>query len=150
MEATKFLSSTILPLHHGVSSSLLCRKNDVKKPYILSMGGSRGSEGRDYEGKLVDENMIVLRMRIREKKLSEAKYEPPSNWMEWERKYYLHYNQDICEAMGLLQSYLMNIRPGIAVGMIGVVAMSVAISTGLLLFQAVELAKIILFGFHLT
>ncbi|KAJ0043456.1 hypothetical protein Pint_18670 [Pistacia integerrima] len=142
MEATKFLSSTtILPPP--------CRKNSSKKPYILSMDTSRGPKGRDYKGRLVDENMIVLRMRIQEKKLLEGNYEPPSNWMEWEKKYFVDYNQDVCEAIGLLQSYLMNIRPGLTLGPIGVLAMSVAISTGVLLFQAVEMAKIILFGFHL-
>ncbi|KAJ0099447.1 hypothetical protein Patl1_21357 [Pistacia atlantica] len=142
MEATKFLSSTtILPPP--------CRKNSSKKPYIISMDASRGPKGRDYKGRLVDENMIVLRMRIQEKKLLEGNYEPPSNWMEWEKKYYVDYNQDVCEAIGLLQSYLMNIRPGLALGLIGVLAMSVAISTGVLLFQALEMAKIIFFGFHL-
>lgn len=43
----------------------------------------------------------------------------------------------------------MNIRPGLALGMIVVIAASVAISTGVLLFQAVEIAKIIIYGFHL-
>ncbi|XP_031255931.1 uncharacterized protein LOC116113916 [Pistacia vera] len=150
MEATKFLSSTsTLRPHHEVSCFSPCRKNNSKKPYILSMGASGGSKGRDYEGRLVDDNMIVLRIRIQEKKLLEASHEPPSNWMEWEKKYYLHYNEDVCEAMGLLQNYLMKIRPGFALGMIAVVALSVAISTWALFFQAVEMAKIILFEFHL-
>lgn len=113
------------------------------------MGGGRGSKGRDYEGRVVDENMIVLRMRIHKKKLFEGNYEPPSNWTQWEKKYYARYNEDVCEAIGLLQSYLMNIRPGLALGMIVVIAASVAISTGVLLFQAVEIAKIIIYGFHL-
>ncbi|KAJ0099906.1 hypothetical protein Patl1_21371 [Pistacia atlantica] len=36
-----------------------------------------------------------------------------------------------------------------SLGMMAVVALSVAISTGVLFFQAVEMAKIILFEFHL-
>ncbi|KAJ0099905.1 hypothetical protein Patl1_21372 [Pistacia atlantica] len=76
MEASKFLSSTINLSHHlGVSSLLPCRKNNSKKPYIISMGASRGWKGRDYEGRLVDENMIVLRMRIQEKKLLRTIFE---------------------------------------------------------------------------
>ncbi|XP_044469007.1 uncharacterized protein LOC123198376 [Mangifera indica] len=145
MDATNFLSSNTTFLQQPAGVSCLFSK----KPYILSMAGRRRSKGHDYEGRLVDENMIVLRMRIKEKKLLEANYEPPSNWMEWEKKYYVRYNEDICEAMGLLQNYLMNIRPGFALGIIVVLALSVAISTGFLFYQSLVITKIIFSGFHL-
>ncbi|XP_044467741.1 uncharacterized protein LOC123197484 [Mangifera indica] len=145
MDATNFLSSNTTFLQQPAGVSYLFSK----KLYILSMAGSRRSKGRDYEGRLVNENRIALRMRIKEKKLLEANYEPPSNWMEWEKKYYVRYNEDICEAMGLFQNYLMNIRPGFALGIIGVLALSVAISTGFLFYQSIVITKIIFSGFHL-
>ncbi|KAJ8567431.1 hypothetical protein K7X08_019639 [Anisodus acutangulus] len=50
--------------------------------------------------KIVDENMIILRMRIKEMKLLEAgKSRPPSNWMGWEKKYFAYYNEDVCEVI---------------------------------------------------
>lgn len=35
----------------------------------------------------VGENMIVLRKRIYVLKMAEEKYEEPSGWMEWERRW---------------------------------------------------------------
>ena len=72
------------------------------------------SFGHGYDGKLVDEDMIVLRMRIHEIKMSEKSQAEvaASDWMEWEKKYYGEdYDSDICEAVGLLQSRLMDTRP---------------------------------------
>ncbi|GMN28300.1 hypothetical protein TIFTF001_002013 [Ficus carica] len=81
---------------------------------------SRGTNGRDNGGRLVDENMIVLRMRIRGVKMLEnghdGRDQPPSDWMEWEKQYFVHYNEDVLEGIGLLQNYLMNIRPSLALG----------------------------------
>ncbi|KAJ4961141.1 hypothetical protein NE237_021051 [Protea cynaroides] len=57
---------------------------------------------------MVDENMIVLRKRIHEMKKMEKNQEPPEDWMEWEKKYYRHYNSDVYEAVGLLQTQLMD------------------------------------------
>ncbi|KAJ0099078.1 hypothetical protein Patl1_21364 [Pistacia atlantica] len=51
--------------------------------------------------------------------------------------------------MGWLQNYLMNKRPGFVLGMIVIVALSVVVSIGFLLLQVVDIAKIVLFGFHL-
>jgi hypothetical protein len=45
--------------------------------------GSGGTEGRDYWGRLVDENMIVLRCRIREMKMIEMNHDDlPSNILD--------------------------------------------------------------------
>ncbi|KAK2652379.1 hypothetical protein Ddye_012235 [Dipteronia dyeriana] len=127
MEATKFLSST-LPLHRPqVFSSLsTCRKTPGKIPLMISMAASRSSRsskryGGDhhYGGRLVDENMIVLRMRIGEIKMLEKRNEPPSNSMEWEKKYYANngHDEDVLEAVGFLQNNLMNMRPDLALGL---------------------------------
>jgi hypothetical protein len=105
----------------------------------MSASGGR----RDYGGRIVDENMILLRMRIRELKMSEMSQEPPACWMEWEKKYYTQYDEDVCEAVGLLQSYLLSIRPSLALGMAALVILSVPFSAGVLLFHALEMAKAI-------
>jgi hypothetical protein len=106
----------------------------------------RERNGRDYGGRLVDENMIELRVRLRELKMLETREEPPSNWMEWEKQYYAYYDEDVCEAIGQLQSYLMSIRPSLALGMVALVTLSLPISSGVVLFQMIEMAKGILSG----
>ncbi|CAK9152343.1 unnamed protein product [Ilex paraguariensis] len=98
-------------------------------------------DDRYYDGRLVDKNIIVLRMRIKEMKMMETSHEPPSDWMEWEKKYYEHYYEDVCEAVGLLQSYLMNTRPSLALGMAALVALSVLISTFVVMLNVIEIAK---------
>ncbi|XVF71496.1 hypothetical protein PTKIN_Ptkin12aG0042200 [Pterospermum kingtungense] len=100
-----------------------------------------------HQGKLVDDNMIVLRMRIKEMKVLEKKDELPSNWMEWEKQYFPQYNEDICKAMELLQNYLMNIRPSLAFGIMALLTFSVPISTAIFLFRGLAIAKGIFPGF---
>lgn len=108
--------------------------------------GRSERNGQDHDGgKLVDENMIVLRMRIREMKISETSEEPPSDWMEWEKQYYKHYDEDVCEVIGQLQSYLMSIRPSLALGMAAVVTLSVPVSAGMFFLHVIEMAKAILY-----
>ncbi|TXG69992.1 hypothetical protein EZV62_004927 [Acer yangbiense] len=154
MEATKFSSSNHYLLHHP---SLLTRPIKARKPLnvsaiSISSSGSN-SKGGDYGGRLVDENMIVLRMRIRENKMLETRNEPPSNWMEWEKRYYEHngYNEDVFEALGFVQKCLMNNRPALALVLIALLTLSLVISTGVVLFHAIEIAQIIIFFlFHLS
>lgn len=109
----------------------------------------RGTNGRDYGGKLVDENMIVLRMRIREMRMLETDHAPPSGWKDWEKQYYAQYDSDVCAAVGLLQSHLMNMRPSLAIGVVLLFVFCVPISTVVLMFHAVEIAKGMLSGIHL-
>ncbi|KAK2652372.1 hypothetical protein Ddye_012228 [Dipteronia dyeriana] len=150
MEATKFLSLT-LPIQNPLVSSVpMLRKKPRKRPFIVFMGaaasgrGPRSNYGGDYRGNIVDENMIVLRMRIQEHKMLERRNRTPSNWMEWEKKYYENngYNEDVCEALGFLQNYLINIRPALALGLIALVALTLIISTGVALFHAIQLAQL--------
>ncbi|XP_021296778.1 uncharacterized protein LOC110426019 [Herrania umbratica] len=112
-----------------------------KKSPSFIVASCRGSDGPDYVGKLVGESMIVLRLRIKEIKISENRVELPSDWMEWEKQYFPHYNEDVFEAMGLLQNFLMNMRPSLAVGMVALVLLSVPLSSGLTLFQALQIAQ---------
>ncbi|GMP31040.1 hypothetical protein CsSME_00005424 [Camellia sinensis var. sinensis] len=110
---------------------------------FVPIRAKRGVDGGDLYGgdRPVDEGMIVLRMRIRELKLSEMSHVLPSDWMEWEKKYYENYNEDVCEAMGWLQSVLMNTRPSLAMGMVALVALSVPFSSFVVLLHAIEVAK---------
>lgn len=107
----------------------------------LIYASKRDSFGHQYDGKLVDENMILLRMRIHEIEMVEMKTKAPSDWTEWEKKYFENYGSDVCEAVGLLQRMLMNTRPSFAVGMLALVSLSMSISMLQLVFHLVELAK---------
>ncbi|KAK2971073.1 hypothetical protein RJ640_022628 [Escallonia rubra] len=102
----------------------------------------RDARDGDHNGsRAVDENMIVLRQRIREVRMVEAKDEAPADWMEWEKGYYSSYNSDVCEAVGLLQHFLMETRPSLALGMVALAITSAMISTtvvGLSLVSIVE------------
>ncbi|KAK1579104.1 hypothetical protein Q3G72_035591 [Acer saccharum] len=152
MEATKFLPST-LPFHNPeVSlSTLTTRRSKPRKPFIIfnatsGRSGSARNYGGDYRGRIVDENMIVLRMRIWEIKMLERRNETPSNWMKWEKKYYANngYNEDVCEALGFLQNYLMNRRPGLALGLIALVTLILVLSTGVVLVHAIQIAQMMI------
>ncbi|XP_059639760.1 uncharacterized protein LOC132282155 [Cornus florida] len=148
MEATSFTPRPTLPLRWS-PAKLRCRRTLVpvtKKPIIASVRRS----GHDYGGRPVDENMIILRMRIREAKMLEDIRSPPENWMEWEKRYSAHYNEDVCEAVGLLQSFLMDTRPCLAFGMAALILLSLTLSTSGFLLYVIHIAKRLLSGFHLS
>ncbi|CAL9040351.1 unnamed protein product [Musa banksii] len=105
--------------------------------------------GRDGYGGLVDENMIVLRKRIHEMKMAERNYEAPSEWMDWEKRYYARYHADVSDILCLLQTLLMNTRPSVAIGLMAVLALSVPTSAILILFHLIQASKWILAGMHL-
>nr|GME05274.1 mediator of RNA polymerase II transcription subunit [Ipomoea batatas] len=74
--------------------------------------------------KMVDENMIVLRLRIKEMKALEGDdgdRKAEMHWMGWEKEYVKHYNEDVCEFVGLLQRFLMEKRPALGLGLMAVV-----------------------------
>ncbi|XP_039043929.1 uncharacterized protein LOC120183272 [Hibiscus syriacus] len=98
----------------------------------------------------VDENMIVLRKRIHEMKMIERNYEPPADWMEWEKHYYTSYDSIICDVLGVLQSMLMNTRPSLAVGMVALIVLSFPASAAFVVLNAVDVTKrIVETGIHL-
>ncbi|OIV91095.1 hypothetical protein TanjilG_30317 [Lupinus angustifolius] len=113
------------------------------------MASNRGAADQNFGGRLVDESMIVLRKRIHEMNMIERNYEPPSEWMDWEKRYYTSYDSMICEAMGFIQTQLMNTRPSLALGVMALVALSVPTSTALVLFHLVDFSKATLAGVHL-
>ncbi|XP_010916323.1 uncharacterized protein [Elaeis guineensis] len=119
---------------------------------LLTVGcaSKREADGWDFGGGLVDENMAVLRRRIHEMRLAEKGHSPPSDWMEWEKRYYESYGSDVCEVVGLLQTFLMNTRPSLAIGLLVVLTLSVPTSIILILMCLVEASPSILSGMHLN
>lgn len=76
----------------------------------------------------------------------ERNYEPPSHWMDWEKRCFTSYDSFICEMMGVLQSQLMNARPSFALGLISLVALSVPISSAFVFSNFLEFTKIVFDG----
>ncbi|XP_052205174.1 uncharacterized protein LOC127809999 [Diospyros lotus] len=113
----------------------------------FAIRAEREMDGRwDYSGRLVDENMIVLRMRLREMKISELSHQLPESWTEWEKKHYAHYNEAVCEATGFLQSVLMNTRPSLALGLVVLIVLILPFSTFEVILRVLELAERVLFS----
>ncbi|KAL2233335.1 UNVERIFIED_CONTAM: hypothetical protein Sindi_1513500 [Sesamum indicum] len=110
----------------------------------------REASNHNYNDRVVDENMIVLRKRIHEMEMMERNYEPPMEWMGWEKRVYPNYDSMICDAMMWLQWHLMETRPSLALGMIALVALSVPTSTAVVLINFLELIKGLLHGIHLS
>ncbi|KAI5677218.1 hypothetical protein M9H77_08168 [Catharanthus roseus] len=114
------VQSLALPLS---PSSILCSSKYKKRPSspVFASKMDHNPHGKDRKGKIVDDNMIALRMRIQEMKMLEKKdigFEPPlKNWLEWEKKYYQSsYDYDIVRGIGILQMLLMETRPSILLG----------------------------------
>ncbi|KAJ1443202.1 hypothetical protein SESBI_00488 [Sesbania bispinosa] len=143
MEATTMMN---VGLGLGCCKLSWGRQRKQRMNIIMRCGGDRD---RDHHmgGRLVDENMIVLRLRIKEIETNQNQNEggggaPNSDWMEWEKLYYAHhYYQDVYKAMGLLQSYFMSLRPTLAFGMLAFLAFSITISSGLAFFHALHIAR---------
>ncbi|CAK9154787.1 unnamed protein product [Ilex paraguariensis] len=117
-------------------------KTGFKHPKRVASATISASRRESHEhnngGRMVDENLIILRKRIHEMKMIERNYEPPSDWMDWEKSYYVRYDSIICEAMGFLQSQLMNTRPSLALGMIAVIALSLPTSMAVVMVYLAE------------
>ncbi|MFS7983381.1 hypothetical protein Hanom_Chr11g00973861 [Helianthus anomalus] len=105
------------------------------KSYVV-----KARRGTDDGGNLVDENMIVLRMRIKELEIEERGGLGPQadKWMEWEKKYYGSYIGDVCEAMMMLQMCLMNTRPSLALGTLTFLMLSVPLSTSVVIYNFIS------------
>ncbi|KAL7607822.1 hypothetical protein Lser_V15G11710 [Lactuca serriola] len=100
----------------------------------------------DASGHLVDQNMIILRKRIHEAKMVEKNNELPSDWMEWEKRYYKNYDAYVCEVVGVIQSGLMNTRPSLAIALVALITLSFPVSTFVLVSNAMEITKEVLSG----
>lgn len=122
-----------------------------RKSQMIQFAQKRDTYGWDHGGGLVDENMVVLRRRIQEMKMAEMNHEAPSNWMDWEKRYYYaSYQSDVCGFVGFLQTVLMNTRPGLAIGMMALLVSSVPASVFLILMHLMEASSSILSGMHLN
>ncbi|BAS70136.1 Os01g0121500, partial [Oryza sativa Japonica Group] len=83
------------------------------------------SESKNATGGVVDEGMIELRRRIHEMRAAESGWEPPAEWAAWEKEWYGSYDADVCALVGAVQAFLMSSRPGVGVGIVAAVAVSV-------------------------
>ncbi|XP_047165377.1 uncharacterized protein LOC124834671 [Vigna umbellata] len=142
MQATSLRSHVFLskPLsrEHKVFSNVTTPRRS------LICASKSDSFGHHYEGKMVDDNMILLRMRIREIETLETKGKDSSDWNEWEKKYFQNYDSDVCEAVGVLQRVLMNTRPSFALATFALLMLTTSMSMLQLAFHLVGYAKGIL------
>ncbi|XVE92071.1 hypothetical protein REPUB_Repub01dG0065900 [Reevesia pubescens] len=121
------------------SNNPICRKKGFRGAKPLNMkvlASKRDAHSHDFDGKLVDESMVVLRKRIQEMSILEKSYDPPQHWMEWEKQYKkANYDLDVYEAVAYLQSTLMETRPGVALAMGTLLLSSVPTSMAVVLFH---------------
>ncbi|KMT18618.1 hypothetical protein BVRB_2g027480 [Beta vulgaris subsp. vulgaris] len=73
-------------------------------------------------------------------KMVERNFEPPKEWMEWEKQMYAQYDEYICMVLGVVQTQLMNSRPGVALGALALLTLSVPTSVILLAFHFAQVA----------
>ncbi|XVF43657.1 hypothetical protein PTKIN_Ptkin02bG0058300 [Pterospermum kingtungense] len=128
------------------SGDLICPKRGsggAKARTIKVLAAKRDAHSHNFDGKLVDESMVVLRKRIQETSMLEKSYEAPQHWMEWEKQYKKeNYDRDVCEAVGYLQYKLMETRPGVALGMGALLLFTVPSSMAVLLFHLMPMIKL--------
>ncbi|PIN26005.1 hypothetical protein CDL12_01284 [Handroanthus impetiginosus] len=116
-----------LPLRStGWTSPSVRRKRASKFPIIATK-----RDANDH--KLVDENMIVLRIRIQELKMREQENNRAARSYEWEKKWYKNYESDVYEGIGLLQMLMMNTRPSLVLGVLVLLVFSASTSLALVL-----------------
>ncbi|KAJ4960963.1 hypothetical protein NE237_020873 [Protea cynaroides] len=145
-------SLLLLPnLPQPSSANFRHRKNGLRHRcnYRMTVLAARRDDYGGGNG-TVDENMVVLRKRIQEMKMMEKNQEAHEDWMEWEKKYYRHYNSDVCEAVGLLQTQLMEMKPSLVFGMVGLVMLSLPTSMFIVAFHLMEIAKWMLSRIHFS
>ncbi|XWS22811.1 hypothetical protein CRYUN_Cryun29cG0068000 [Craigia yunnanensis] len=147
MEATSSICNSLasaLPFT-PFSGRSICQKKGFRGAKTLNikiLASKRDAHSPNFDGKLVDESMVVLRKRIHEMTMVEKSYEPPEHWMEWEKKYKKsNYDFDVCEAVGYLQSKLMETRPSVALGMGTLLLFSLPISMTVVLFHTMAMIK---------
>ncbi|XP_013644875.2 uncharacterized protein BNAC07G20690D [Brassica napus] len=144
MEATLIsspASTSPLRFHPLVFSPIKTTTWRTQKKMKMSVFAA-ASSGKDHYyggGRLVDENMIILRKRIHEMKMVERNYEPPSHWLDWEKRFYSSYDTMICDSIGLLQSFLMNSRPTVAITTLLLLLLSVPVSSSVMAFRLLDL-----------
>ncbi|KAM0032410.1 hypothetical protein Hdeb2414_s0016g00474711 [Helianthus debilis subsp. tardiflorus] len=124
-----------------------CRRHHQRQRYSQALVLNRRTKsfvvnarrGTNDGGNIVDENMIVLRMRIREVEMNSMPPTRLENWMEWEKKYYEQYIRDVCEAMMMLQMCLMNNRPSVVMGTLTLLMLTITISASIGIYNFTSL-----------
>ncbi|ESQ35304.1 hypothetical protein EUTSA_v10009026mg [Eutrema salsugineum] len=144
MEATLLISSSPLRSHPLLSSQRIATGTKRRKQTTVCGYGNYYYRG----GRVVDENMVVLRKRIHEMKMVERNYEPPSHWMHWEKRFYCNYDATICDALSLLQTFLMNSRPSVAFGTLLLLLVSVPVSTAVFASRILDIVIWLLDATH--
>ncbi|KAF3788941.1 hypothetical protein EJ110_NYTH19851 [Nymphaea thermarum] len=124
-----------------VSGHRISRRSSGRLCLQVVAASRKDANSREFSSKIVDENMIVLRMRINEMKMVERNQEAPEDWMEWEKRYYASYDSDVCKGVGMLQTFFMNTRPSVALGMLALLGFSVPSSVFLMLINLIEVGK---------
>ncbi|CAA0817259.1 Unknown protein [Striga hermonthica] len=136
-------SNPRLPLKCNKRSGLITIKRAIKVK-------AKQKDDNNDPGKSVDDNMIVLTMRIKKVKVLESinneAARPSSDWLERENKFFTRYHENICDSMEFLQSCLMNTKPSVAMGMLILVAMS--FSSSVVMVNVLKMAKGLLAGCH--
>ncbi|KAL3654464.1 hypothetical protein CASFOL_004145 [Castilleja foliolosa] len=143
MASTSFICSQI-QLFDPCSITRIIKPNSNRKTCTSVRATNHEGHNQGFSGRLVDENLIILRKRIHEMKMIESNYEAPKEWMGWEKQFYATYDSTICDAMGHLQSYLMETRPSLALGMVVLIALSVPTATALVMYNLLDFIKGIL------
>ncbi|GMJ13311.1 hypothetical protein HRI_005000300 [Hibiscus trionum] len=142
------METTALFNNHSLASSLPLRRPFSGKSTTCRgkgfriLASKRDAHSHNFDGKLVDEGMIVLRRRIHEMTMSENNYEPPPHWMEWEKEYKkANYDNDVCEAVGYLQTKLMETRPSLALGMAVLFLFSLPTTFAIVMYHVMQVIK---------
>ncbi|XP_018805973.1 uncharacterized protein LOC108979706 [Juglans regia] len=149
MVSTSILSSSVLSFHPFPGSSKHGLHDPKRASRTRIFASRKEAHDQNHSSRMVDENMIVLRKRIHEMKMVERNYEPPSDWMDWEKRIYTSYDSFICGVMGFLQSQMMNSRPSLTLGMLVLIILSVPTSAAVVFFHLMEIIpKGILAGIH--
>ncbi|KAL8157536.1 hypothetical protein AgCh_002297 [Apium graveolens] len=102
---------------------------------------------KNQNGRVVNENMIVLRMRIRDIKMAESNEDQDvsENWMEWEKTYYRQkYSSDITKGVGMLQVMLMETRPSLVLGMLALVLFGLSYSMVVAVCMLIDMAQFVI------
>lgn len=124
------------------------RKNCLNVKKLAVRGGEK--EGK---GESVDDDMIVLRMRIKKLKALEAaaSSESQDSSLVARTKSITNYKEDFCEGAESLQSHLMNARPrALALGMLALLVMSGPLSESGVLGDVWKVARRLLAGCHVS
>ncbi|KAI3785224.1 hypothetical protein L1987_44339 [Smallanthus sonchifolius] len=127
-----------IPFSNPVFSGCRRRHHSQTKSFVVN--ARRGANDRRN---IVDENMIVLRMRIKEVEMDGLPPARSENWMEWEKKYYEHYIGDVCEVMRMVQMCLMNNRPSLVLGTLALLMLIMTLSVSDVIYDFISLVKLL-------